>query len=312
MRKNIRTRKNKKYKKHKKQKSSKNFIGGNLFGGNFNGGNLFGGDDNIEPLKKEPVSETDELKKQIEEDHSLNKLLPDFNLGDSQVFKKIVDLSEGLAIKTIDNTSEFLNIDLDEGSEKFQERLEEIKAVLNEPKNKELMREVVANFAEVGIIALDAAKPFIDDLITVIFDKLKIIGSEFGEAGIKIVLNSLTEIPGYGVIIGTIRSVNNMGEAVLASSNAVSEIVTTTSDTINASIQNFDKLLKEKNDVIARTSESINNFSENIKKMPAVASATATSDNTPSTPTASPSPSTGGTKKHKQHNNKSKKVRFNL
>ena len=292
MKKNIRTRKNKRYKKYKKQKSFKNLFGRNLFGG----------DDNNELLKKESISETDELKKEIEADHSLNKLLPDFSLGDSQVLKKIVDLSEGLAIKTIDNTSEFLNIDLDEGSEKFEKRLEEIKTVLNEPKNKELMREVVANFAEVGIIALDAAKPFIDDLITVIFDKLNIIGSEFGEAGIKIVLNSLTEIPGYGIIVGTIRSVNNMGEAILASSNAVSEIITTTSDTINASAQNFDKLIKEKGDVIARTSESINNFSENIKNMPT------------SAPTPSPSVvrTTGGTKKHKLSNNKSKKVRFNL
>jgi hypothetical protein len=214
---------------------------------------------------------------------------------------RIVELSEGLAIKTIDNTSTFLNVDLND-SERFKQRLEELKVLLNDPKNKELMREVVANFAQVGIVALDAAKPFIDDLITEIFEKLTVVGNEFGEAGVKITLNTLTEIPGYGVIIGSIRSASNIGEAFLASSNALSEVVTKTSDTINASVQNFDKLLKEKGDLINRTSDSINKFSENIKSMPSNISL----------PNKSAIASGGSySRKHKK-SNKTKRVRFNL
>jgi len=276
MRKINRTKKNRRYRK--KNKSYK-----------------IGGD--IQEQQQSDVTSTaaDELTKKIEAEHSLSNFLPDMNLGDSKVMQKVVDLSEALAIKTIDNTSEFLNIDLKD-SEQLQKRLEEIKIVLNDPKNKELMREVVANFAQVGIVALDAAKPFIDDLIEEIFEKLKVVGNEFGEAGVKIALNTLEEIPGYGVIIGTIRSASNAAEAVLASSNAFSEVVTKTSDTINASVQNFDKLMKEKGDLINRTTDSINKFSENMKSMP-------TNINTNSV---------GGTRKHKKNNNKSKKVRFNL
>jgi hypothetical protein len=278
MKRNIRTKKNRKYRK--KNKSIK----------------VGGGDD----------AELEELTKKIKDDHSLSNLLPNLNLGDSKVIKRIVELSEGLAIKSIDKTSEFLNVDLND-SESFRKRLEELKAVLNDPKNKELMREVIANFAQVGIVALDAAKPFIDDLITEIFEKLKIVGSEFGEAGVKIALNTIEEIPGYGVIIGTIRSASNAAEAVLASSNAFSEVVTKTSDTINASLQNFDKLMKEKGDLINRTTDSINKFSENIKSMPNNISSTSST----SLPNKS-SLSSGGSKKHKKINNKSKKVRFNL
>ncbi len=276
MRKINRTKKNRRYRK--KNKSFK-----------------IGGDIQTQPqtadIANATDTATDELTKKIEADHSLSNFLPDMNLGDSKVMQKVVDLSEALAIKTIDNTSEFLNIDLKD-SEQLQKRLEEIKVVLNDPKNKELMREVVANFAQVGIVALDAAKPFIDDLIEEIFEKLKVVGNEFGEAGVKIALNTLEEIPGYGVIIGTIRSASNAAEAVLASSNAFSEVVTKTSDTINASVQNFDKLMKEKGDLINRTTESINKFSENMKSMP--------------------TNSVGGTRKNKKNNNKSKKVRFNL
>lgn len=278
MRKNNRTKKNRRYRR--KNKSFK-----------------IGGDIQEQPETAVTSTAADELTKKIEAEHSLSNFLPDMNLGDSKVMQKVVDLSEALAIKTIDNTSEFLNIDLKD-SEQLQKRLEEIKIVLNDPKNKELMREVVANFAQVGIVALDAAKPFIDDLIDEVFEKLKVVGNEFGEAGVKIALNTLEEIPGYGVIIGTIRSASNAAEAVLASSNAFSEVVTKTSDTINASVQNFDKLMKEKGDLINRTTDSINKFSENMKSMP-------TNINTNSN-------SIGGSRKHKKNSNKSKKVRFNL
>lgn len=288
MKRNIRTKKNRRY-----RKKNKTFKAGEL---------IIGGDTTSSATT---ASETDVLAKKIEDAHSLSNFLPDLNLGDSPVMKRIVELSEGLAIKTIDNTSEFLDVDLSD-TEKFRKRLEELKLVLNDPKNKELMREVVANFAQVGIVALDAAKPFIDDLIDEIFEKLKVVGNEFGEAGVKIALNTLEEIPGYGVIIGTIRSASNAAEAVLASSNAFSEVVTKTSDTINASVQNFDKLMKEKGDLINRTTDSINKFSENMKSIPSMPSR----PNMPNMPSVSST--IGGTRKHKKSNNKSKKVRFNF
>jgi hypothetical protein len=288
MRKRIRTKKNRRYRK--KNRTLK-------FGGANEGANE--GDNRV--ANGEGINE---LTKKIEDQHSLSNFFPDLGLGDSQVMNKIIQLSEGLAIKTIDNTSEFLNIDLND-SEKFKQRVEELKVLLNNPENKELMTEVLANSAQIGVVALDASRPFIDDLITEIFEKLKVVGNEFGEAGVKIALNTLEEIPGYGVIIGTIRSVSNAAEAFLASSNALSEVVTKTSDTFNASIQNFDKLLKEKGDLIGRTNESINKFSENMKAMP----------NTVSAPTIAgvrPPASAGGSIKHKRCNNKTKKVRFNL
>jgi hypothetical protein len=306
MRRNIRTKKNRKHRKKNKSFKTDAFkadVGVSVSVG--------GGTEDVPDTNTN--AGVNELTKNIEDAHSLSNFLPDLSLsnfslgssslGDSKVINKITELSEGLAIKSIDKTANFFDVDLND-SEQFRKRLEELKVVLDSPENKELMREVMANFAQVGIVALDASKPFIDDLITEIFAKLEVVGNEFGEAGVKIALNTLTEIPGYGVIIGTIRSVSNAAEAVLASSNAFSEIVTTTSDTINASVQNFDKLLKEKGDLIDRTTESINKFSENMKSMP-------NSVSTPATTPISAVPS-GGTRKHKKNNNKSKKVRFNL
>ena len=249
-----------------------------------------------------PDTAADELKKKIEEEHSLSNLLPDFSLGDSEVMDKVVDLSEGLAIKTIDNTADMFGIDLN-NSENFKEKLEDIKNVLDNPENKELINDIAGEVSEIGVVALQASKPFVNELITEVSDKLGVIGNEFGETGVKVALNTLTEIPGYGIIVGTIRSASNIGEAILASTNATAEVVTTVSDTTNATLQNFDNLLKEKGDLLTRTSESINKFSENMKSMPS----------TINTPTPIPATAAaGGSRKHKRHNNKTKKVRFSL
>lgn len=285
MKRNIKTKKNRKYRK--KNKSFK--IGGADIDSNSSNTNL---NNNSDTSLNPNNNSIDELIQQIKSQHSLGNFLPNFNLGESKVLKKIVELSEGLTMKTIDNTAQYFNVDLND-SEQFKQRLEELKMVLNDPKNKKLMKEVVANFAQVGIVALEASEPFMDKLISDIFEKLTIMGNEFGEAGVKISLNTLEEIPGYGIIIGTIRSLSNAAEAVIASSNTASEIVTIAADTTNASLQNFDKLLKQKGDLLARTTESINQFSENMKNMPGNVSG-------------------GSSKKYKIKNNKTKKVRFNL
>jgi len=82
----------------------------------------------------------------------------------------------------------------------------------------------------------------------------------------------------------------------LASTNATAEVVTTASDTLNASMQSFDKLLKEKGELIDRTTDSINKFSENMKHLPE----------------QSGGGGGGSSRKYKKNKNKTKRVRFNL
>lgn len=288
----MKKRRTKKYRRYRKNKSFKIKIGGELtnvsttsindnasLNANMNNFDLVNPNMNMNP----DVNTIDELTSKIEEQHSLNKFLPDFNLGNSTIVKKIVELSQGLAMKVVDRSAQFLNINLND-SEQFKQSLEELKVLLNDPKNIALMKEVVAEFAKVGIIALDAARPFIDELITEIFDKLKIIGSQWGQTGVKVALNTLEEVPGYGIIVGSIRSVSNIGEAFFSTTNAAAEVWTRTSDNVNAAVQNFDKLLQEKNELITRTGGSIKKFLENGVKMP----------------------------KNIKKYNKTKKVRFNL
>jgi hypothetical protein len=91
-------------------------------------------------------------------------------------------------------------------------------------------------------------------------------------------LNTIQSIPGVGVVVGAARSFDTIGQAVLSAVNASSEIVTSTSDAVNGSVQNFERLKEEKEDLLDRTSSSVADFTNgSVKKMGDMANKSAAS-----------------------------------
>jgi len=183
------------------------------------------------------------------------------SLGNIPMFKKTSELAEGLTIKGIEHLGILLGVDLS-NSQSINEKLVQIKIALADPKNKEKIKEIVSEAAKVGAVAIEAASPFIKPLV----DKTVEIGGDaltkMSEAAVKIGLNTAEEIPGVGVVIGTVRSLSNAGEAFAAATNAASEVVTTTSDSINAATKNFERLMKEKMNSVNRINDSLNKFQQ--------------------------------------------------
>jgi hypothetical protein len=183
------------------------------------------------------------------------------DLGNIPMFKKSSELAEGLTIKGIEHLGILLGVDLS-NTQSINEKLNQIKIALADPKNKEKVKEIVSEAAKVGAVAIEAASPFIKPLL----DKTVELGSDaltkMSEAAVKIGLNTAEEIPGVGVVIGTVRSLSNAGEAFAAATNAASEVVTTTSDSINAATKNFERLMKEKMNSVNRINDSLNKFQQ--------------------------------------------------
>jgi hypothetical protein len=183
------------------------------------------------------------------------------SLGNIPMLKKTSELAEGLTIKGIEHLGILLGVDLS-NSQSINEKLAQIKIALADPKNKEKIKEIVSEAAKVGAVAIEAASPFIKPLV----DKTVELGSDaltkMSEAAVKIGLNTAEEIPGVGVVIGTVRSLSNAGEAFAAASSAASEVVTTTSDSINAATKNFERLMKEKMNSVNRINDSLNKFQQ--------------------------------------------------
>jgi hypothetical protein len=196
--------------------------------------------------------------------------LSTFKTDNFPVLKKTRELVEGLTVKGVDHLAILLGVDFS-NSQSISNKLEQIKAAINDPKNKEKVREIVNEAAQVGAVAIEAAEPFIKPLVDKTTELSNEALSKIGESAVKIGLNTVEEIPGVGVVLGTVRSLSDAGEAFLAASNAANEVITTTSDSINAATKNFERLMKEKMNGLNRINDSVNKFQQPFdmsKKIP--------------------------------------------
>jgi hypothetical protein len=183
------------------------------------------------------------------------------DLGKIEIVQKVQGLLTGLFLKATENIAKLANININDPSS-IEQKLEQIKSVLVNPANKERVKKIMDELSKEGIIAIQAASPFLQDFL----DKGVNIGtktlSEIGEAIVKIGLNTAEEIPGVGILIGTIRSIGNGGEAITSATNAAAQVVTSYSDALNGAILNFKKITQESSDRLNNINKSINDFNQ--------------------------------------------------
>lgn len=181
------------------------------------------------------------------------------NNAGKEAYEKTKDLAKGVTLGLVENSSKLIGIDLT-NKEQTNKKLDEITKTLSDPETQKKVMETVGEAAKTGVVAIKSTKPFLDELIQTASEKGGEVLSKFGEAGVKVATNTLTEVPGLGVVIGTIRSMSNVGEAAINSVNNGSELLNSASDAINASKKNFEQLMNQKDNIEKRTTDSINKF----------------------------------------------------
>tara|TARA_B110000971_G_scaffold6884_1_gene6695 strand:+ start:948 stop:1820 length:873 start_codon:yes stop_codon:yes gene_type:complete len=236
--------------KHKKTKTHKR-CGKRIYGGN-----------------KTPEQIMTDIKDEREK-KTVDTTNPEDNIG-SEVLNKSIDLVEGVALNSVDHVSDLLGVDLTNEKE-TQAKLDDLKDNLSNEETRTKILEVVGEASEVGAIALEAAKPFVDPLIDTIQEKSQEVLKDAGETAVKVMLNSAEAIPGVGIVVGTVRSLSTIGDSIVASTNAGAEVLTTASDSLNAATQNFNQIMNDKQHIVDRTNKSLSKFSEPLthdKRLP--------------------------------------------
>jgi hypothetical protein len=251
-------------KKNKVYKTNKYYKGGNL-NTNFEPKKNNSSDTNYQTNNVDHIDHEnninnlyniDDINEQVQKENTST-----FLSSNSGILNKASALAQNIGINTIESIGDKLGFDL-KNTTQVNQKLRQVNDTLSNPQNIEQVKEIISNAAEIGAVGIEAAKPFIDPLIDTTIEKTKEAASKIGEAGVKIALNTATEIPGIGVVVGTIRSLSNAAEAGLAAINAGNEITKTTANTINASTKNFNRLMREKKNILERTQNSVNNFME--------------------------------------------------
>lgn len=183
------------------------------------------------------------------------------HLGNNEIIQKIQNLLKGFFIQATEKIAELAKVDIKDPGV-MDKKLDQIKNVLNNPVNKEKLKEIVGELSKNAALVIQSASPFLNELV----EKIIPIGtkslSEIGEAIVKIGLNTAEEIPGVGILIGTIRSIGNAGEAIAASTNAAAEVVTIVSDALKGSIMNYNKIAQENIGRLNNINKSINEFKQ--------------------------------------------------
>ena len=251
------TRKNRKYRNKKHNKSMK-------------GGEYKTPEEIMREIKQEHSDPVGSLSETIQ--NALPELpkLPTLSsatdsIMDSQVVQSASTLAQGFATNTLEKAGDLLGVDVD-NPQQVTEKLENINQALTNPENVEKVKDLASNLANVGLLGLQAAEPFIDPLINKVADTAQ----KGLEKTSKVALNTATNVAGLflGPIIDiprTVMSALETGESVI---NTGSEIITTTSDTINAMTQNFKQIARENQQVLDRTQQSIQDFVKPVMNNP--------------------------------------------
>lgn len=231
------------------------------------------------------------------------------SISDSKVVQSATTLAEGAATNVVEKAGDLLGIDVD-NPQQVSEKLDNINKALTNPENVEKAKNVAANLANVGLLGLQAAEPFIDPLV----DKVAETAQKGLEKTGKLALSTAANVSSLflGPIVQIPRTIMTALEAGNSVVNTGSEIVTTASDTINAITKNFKQIANENKNVLDRTQKSISEFVNPINQVNQIKSTSILKNNQYQN-------KMGGTRKkqlykHNKNNinykTKSKKVRF--
>ena len=259
------TKKTKKIKKQFKKKTKKIYRGGIGEPTNVPLGETLTADELNNKLKE------NEIMKEVKNSSTLPSLMPNLNIsgisnimgdlgkpiskikeGAINIASEGVILAEGLAEKGIEKAGNVVGVDVTR-PELITNKLHQMENIISNPAIKE-------EIFKIGEIASESVAPYIKPLEDKVIENAKEVGQELGSSAVKIGLNTAEEIPGVGIIIGTLRSLDQAAKAGLSTINAASEVVKDTADTANATAKKFKRLFDEKMKIGDRINNSISNF----------------------------------------------------
>ena len=255
--------KTKKEKKYTKKRTKKIYKGG------------YANVQNINSNEMNDAKEENKIMEEVKKSDKFSSIMPNLNMlnltkpvsslieniephvssitnGAINIASKGVILGEGLIEKGIEKLGNVVGIDVAH-PETIENKLHQIKNIISNPK----IKEEISKIAEV---AGEAIEPYIEPLQEKIVEKTKEVGEVLGKSAVQIGLNTVEEIPGIGIIVGTVRSIDQATKAGLSTANAFSEVSKEVADTINATTKNYKRLMEEKNKIGERINNSISEF----------------------------------------------------
>jgi len=177
---------------------------------------------------------------------------PDFFAKIAEVVKK------GLS-NVVQNMSNYVGID-PTNPNNFKDMLIAAKNTLENTSN-------LQELAVIGSLVLEAATPFIQPLIDKIIFYGESAAEKIGKAIINVILNTMEEIPIYGILVGTIRTLNTIAVTILSSINTSFLINQRIKEALEFTLNEFESLKRGYMiELQKQKAKSMNRIEDSIKK----------------------------------------------
>lgn len=220
------------------------------------------------------------------EENNINNKINEFSDAASGVVSNITENIKNVANKTsaaiIENVNEVLGSDtvkenVQQAAENTAKLLKQNAEIFNEainnPEVKGELIEAINNAADIGTVAVQAAKKPFNEAVEVAAEALPKAASSSLSGLIKVGTDAAAAVPGFGAIIDFGKMLNDGSKAVSGVVEATTDTIEAGSDLITETKENFEKGMKilEQNKKMAqqisnRTTQSINDFENPLNK----------------------------------------------
>jgi len=200
----------------------------------------------------------------------------------SNISNNIKNVADKSSAAIIDNVNQVLGSDVvKENIQQVAENTASIlkdnakifNAALNDPEVKEELIQAINNGAEMGNVAIEAARGPINKGAEVIAEAIPNAMASASSGAVKVLTDFAAAVPGVGGVIDMLKAFNDGSKAVSGVIESTSDAINAGSDLIIKTKENFKKGMEllEKNKKLAeqisnRTSKSINDFENPLDK----------------------------------------------
>ena len=158
------------------------------------------------------------------------------------IAEKTGDLIETAGVKAVDAVGDWIGVDLD-NPQSLGAKIDGVTAALSDPQNVERMKEAARNGAKLGGVMLEASSPFVEKFVDEAIPIAQTGIEKASKATVATGVNLLEDIA--GPLIGIPRTLLSAAEAVSATVNAGAGLVKKGSETIDATLENYDRLVQQ-------------------------------------------------------------------
>jgi len=189
------------------------------------------------------------------------------SITNSRIARLTDRLIDVIVARIITSLGDIIGVDFSDKND-VMSKLDLIKQKVTDPDTVQKLTDDISDYGQVGILVLEALQPFLASLNEIVVTQISNTIQQLAYSSLDVAETTILQIPIVGTAYAAISGISNVLNMGLSVVNTGAEITKATSDTANATIQNFYSLLDQKRALLERTDLTLKGFETNKIQLP--------------------------------------------